>query len=212
MASSIRNFAKQILPMSHPAVIAGIRRYRDLQTLPVRFSRARQEELRAKMNRCRNFDELFLFARDELRGGALQNLEEIQEAIEYIGAARPRVFCEIGTANGGTNFLIAHSLSSIETIVAVDLYIMNVPVLRALLRPTQRLHLFNGSSYNRATVERVRRTLRGQPVDLLFIDGDHRFEGVKQDLLLYAPLMRDGGLIMFHDIIPDHGSRFGGLP
>ncbi len=38
-------------------------------------------------------------------------------------------------------------------------------------------------------------------VDLLFIDGDHRYEGVMADFLLYAPLVRPGGIIAFHDAI-----------
>jgi predicted O-methyltransferase YrrM len=39
------------------------------------------------------------------------------------------------------------------------------------------------------------------PVDLIFIDGDHSYEGVKQDFEIYAPLVRSDGLIAFHDIL-----------
>ncbi len=35
------------------------------------------------------------------------------------------------------------------------------------------------------------------------IDGDHSYEGVKTDFSLYAPLVRPGGLIAFHDILPN---------
>ena len=41
-----------------------------------------------------------------------------------------------------------------------------------------------------------------QPVDFAFIDGDHTYDGVKADFLYYAPLVRSGGLIAFHDILP----------
>lgn len=38
-------------------------------------------------------------------------------------------------------------------------------------------------------------------VDFLFIDGDHRYEeGVLRDLLMYGDLVKDGGIIAFHDI------------
>jgi cephalosporin hydroxylase len=40
-------------------------------------------------------------------------------------------------------------------------------------------------------------------VDFLFIDGDHSYEGVKKDFELYSPLVRKGGVIAFHDIIPN---------
>lgn len=38
-----------------------------------------------------------------------------------------------------------------------------------------------------------------EPIDLLFIDGDHEYEGVKLDCNLYLPKVRPGGLAAFHD-------------
>lgn len=43
-------------------------------------------------------------------------------------------------------------------------------------------------------------------LDYLFIDGDHSYEGVKKDFELYSPLVRAGGVIVFHDIVPHKGS------
>jgi predicted O-methyltransferase YrrM len=40
-------------------------------------------------------------------------------------------------------------------------------------------------------------------IDLLFIDGDHTYKGVKQDYEMYSPLVKKGGMIVFHDIC-DH--------
>lgn len=39
--------------------------------------------------------------------------------------------------------------------------------------------------------------------DFLFIDGDHSYEGVKKDAEMYAPLVKKGGIIAFHDIVPN---------
>ena len=39
-------------------------------------------------------------------------------------------------------------------------------------------------------------------IDFVFIDGDHTYEGVKSDFLNYGPLVRPGGIIGFHDILP----------
>ena len=41
------------------------------------------------------------------------------------------------------------------------------------------------------------------PIDFLFIDGDHRYAGVKKDYKLYSDLVRPGGLIALHDIRPN---------
>jgi predicted O-methyltransferase YrrM len=40
-----------------------------------------------------------------------------------------------------------------------------------------------------------------QPIDMLFIDGDHTYEGVKRDFELYRPLLKPGGIIAFHDVL-----------
>ena len=34
---------------------------------------------------------------------------------------------------------------------------------------------------------------------LLWIDGDHNYEGVKKDFLLWEPFLKNGGIICFHD-------------
>jgi predicted O-methyltransferase YrrM len=55
----------------------------------------------------------------------------------------------------------------------------------------------------------VRSLLNGHPLDLLFIDGDHSYEGVKADFANYSSLVRPGGLIVLHDIVPDYSTRHG---
>jgi len=35
---------------------------------------------------------------------------------------------------------------------------------------------------------------------LLFIDGDHSYDGVKSDFEMYSPLVREAGIVAFHDI------------
>lgn len=43
----------------------------------------------------------------------------------------------------------------------------------------------------------------GGPLDFVFIDGDHSEDGVRADFRLIAPSVKPGGLIAFHDLIPD---------
>lgn len=43
-----------------------------------------------------------------------------------------------------------------------------------------------------------------KPIDVLFIDGDHSYEGCKADIDKYAPFVKPGGVILFHDC--DHSS------
>ncbi|RLC88791.1 MAG: hypothetical protein DRJ03_01575 [Chloroflexi bacterium] len=39
--------------------------------------------------------------------------------------------------------------------------------------------------------------------DMLFIDGDHRYEGVSQDLYIWADKIKPGGILALHDYIED---------
>jgi len=49
--------------------------------------------------------------------------------------------------------------------------------------------------------------MKEKPVDVLFIDGDHTYAGVKIDFELYSPLVRSGGLIALHDIVPSESNK-----
>lgn len=53
------------------------------------------------------------------------------------------------------------------------------------------------------TAAAVQDALGGRPADFLFVDADHSYEGVTANFRLYGPLVRAGGLIAFHDILPN---------
>src|SRR5262245_32365031 len=44
----------------------------------------------------------------------------------------------------------------------------------------------------------------GGPLDFVFIDGDHSEAAVRSDFRLIAPWVRPGGVISFHDLIPEY--------
>jgi predicted O-methyltransferase YrrM len=46
-----------------------------------------------------------------------------------------------------------------------------------------------------------------QPVEMLFIDGDHRYEMVRQDFDLWFPKLLEGGYLLMHDTIRWEGPR-----
>lgn len=58
--------------------------------------------------------------------------------------------------------------------------------------------LFNSDSRVVATIAAVKRSM--PQCDFLFIDGGHEYATVMADYANYAPLVRRGGLIVFHDI------------
>lgn len=61
-----------------------------------------------------------------------------------------------------------------------------------------------GDSHDKKTLEALKALLNEMPINLLFIDGDHTYGGVKKDYEMYAPLVEN--IIALHDISsPKHG-------
>ena len=144
---------------------------------------------------------------------------EVLGLLDAVSAERPRRLLEIGTAGGGTLFLLAFAADPDATIVSVDLHhgefgggypAWKIPLYHGFVRRTQRLHLIRGDSHAPETLARTHAALRGEQLDFLLIDGDHTYDGVRADFFDYAPLVRPGGLIAFHDIAQPGELRPGG--
>ncbi len=133
----------------------------------------------------------------------LQIYSEILSLARSVASLKPRVILEIGTYSGGTAFLWSQIAS--ELVLSCD---MNDQADRRLLfeafpPPGSRVSVttLQGNSHDPSMVRRVKDHLRSRSVDFLFIDGDHSLEGVRADFEDYAPLVRTGGLVAFHDIV-----------
>ena len=143
-----------------------------------------------------------------------QDETEIKTLGERVHAIAPKVIVEIGTRGGGTLFLWSQSAQSLELLVSIDLpggiHGGGYPSQRAKLyrqftanRPNCKLELLRCDSQTQATRAKLMELLQGRPIDFLFIDGDHRYAGVKKDYELYTDLVRPGGIFAFHDIRPN---------
>jgi hypothetical protein len=62
-----------------------------------------------------------------------------------------------------------------------------------------------GNSHDTSTVEALKQKLRGRPIHLLYIDGDHSYPAVKRDYETYGGLVSN--IIVFHDIGSIHGVK-----
>lgn len=148
----------------------------------------------------------------EFAGGyfrPIQHEPEIVAALDQVRAHAPGVVLEIGTHWGGSLFLWTRVARPNALIISADLpggdfgggySEIRTPLYQSFARPEQTLHLLRVDSHLASTKEEVVRRLDGRLVDLAFIDGDHTYEGVKQDWEMYSGLVRPGGLVMFHDI------------
>jgi cephalosporin hydroxylase len=144
--------------------------------------------------------------------GILQVENEIVPFLNYVADHRPRVIGEIGLKHGGNSFMFLRKLNDVATYLGMDLKLENINKLKFYRRPDQTLYILEGNSQLPAVVNKARKHLAGKQFDFLFIDGDHEYDGVLEDLIQWYPLVKPGGLIAFHDIVPDEEARTGQRP
>ena len=119
-------------------------------------------------------------------------------------ASRSQSILEIGSRYGDVLRLMSRQMKS-GRVVAVDLPNIfpwgedSEADLKANVEEMRKegfdVHLFLADSTAPETVADVHDL---GPFDLVFIDGDHRYEGVRLDWLNYGPL---GRTVVFHDIV-----------
>jgi predicted O-methyltransferase YrrM len=140
----------------------------------------------------------------------VQIRSELVELAKIVRGQRPRTMLEIGSATGGTLFVLCQMADPQATVVSIDLPgaafgggygAYRIPIMRRLKQQRQKLHLMRTNSHSQETSLRLQGILQKAKIQFLFIDGDHSYDGVKQDFEMYFPLVAPGGIIGFHDIV-----------
>ena len=136
-----------------------------------------------------------------------QITSEIEELFTIIKDLNPQVVCEIGTDLGGTFYLWSKARPLGGLFISIDLPRLYRKSLNRFLYSffarTQKVFFLRENSHSPECLLKVQKILGDKKIDFLFIDGDHSYEGVKQDFLFYAKYVRKGGIIAFHDIMKD---------
>lgn len=134
---------------------------------------------------------------------------EILALCKLIEAKKPKTILEIGTANGGTLFLTAKLAHPEAHIISLDLPdgqfgggypSFKEEFYKSFASKNQSIDLIRADSHQLSSLNQVKKMLGDKKLDYLFIDGDHTYEGVKQDYEMYAPLTDNSAMIAFHDI------------
>ena len=209
----VRELVKRLAPGFALGTYRRVRRSHLVRRL--RLARgARRLARSAAAGDARLCDELWKF--EDFR--PLQIKEEIARLSGIVKALAPEAVCEIGAAGCGTTFLFARAAAPGSLVISLDLELEEARRRASSLfaREGQRVVCLKADSHRPETVRAVEGLLAGRPLDFLFIDGDHSYEGVARDFELYAPLVRPGGLIALHDIVPlaegDVRHTVGGVP
>ncbi|MGH3003463.1 MAG: class I SAM-dependent methyltransferase [Gaiellaceae bacterium] len=159
----------------------------------------------------RGFEDLaFLFSSNQLNHG-VASLQIDEAALLYRLArdASSGPFVEIGRFKGGSTLIFASALPDGVELWSYDLHValrpdlpgaqLDAELTDALARYglESKVHLIVADSQ---TVDPP-----PGPLELLFVDGDHSYEGAKADHRRWSELVGRGGHVLFHDAVDAGG-------
>jgi predicted O-methyltransferase YrrM len=158
------------------------------------------------------FEDLaFLFSSNQLNHGIVSHQLDEAALLYRVASRVPEgsAVAEIGRFKGGSTLLLASALPSAAELWSYDLHValrpdLTGPQLDAELRAalerydlSARVHLVVGDS---RTAEPPPR-----PCALVFVDGDHTYEGARADYERWSELVSPGGHVLFHDAVDAGG-------
>jgi predicted O-methyltransferase YrrM len=159
----------------------------------------------------RGFEDLaFLFSSNQLNHG-VASLQVDEAALLYRLArdAQSGPFVEIGRFKGGSTVVFATALPAGIELWSYDLHVALRPdmpgaELDAELRDALARYGLDGKVH---LVVADSRTVDppSEEIELLFVDGDHSYEGAKADFDRWGAFVRPGGHLLFHDAVDTGG-------
>jgi predicted O-methyltransferase YrrM len=129
-----------------------------------------------------------------------------------VSTVSPSTIVELGVDYGYSTFVFANALKGTQgTIYGIDLFTGDQ---HAGSRDTYAGVMDAIRNRDVTNIEIVRgdftavSKLWSKPIDVLHIDGLHTYEAVKNDFTCWSPLVKESGIVLFHDVaIPQFGIK-----
>ena len=155
-----------------------------------------------------------LLCRSRGRGTILANQDpqELSALSDKLLTKPPKVVVEVGTAKGGTLYLWTRLAAPDALVVSIDkpgeIGSVGWTTLSLYRRFGQergvQVFTIAADSHSESAHQQLRRILGNRKVDFLFIDGDHRYEGVRADFYGYRSYLAPQSIVAMHDVgVPD---------
>lgn len=109
-----------------------------------------------------------------------------------------KLIVEVGVFEGQTCMYILQNINSVTHYYAVDLIVHENVLNMSFI--DSRLNIVNLSSLDAS------KQFNDNSIDLIFIDANHEFVHVYEDIISWLPKLRDGGIICGHDLHELHPS------
>ena len=146
-----------------------------------------------------NFEDVvFLFTSDNRNRGVIRmNFDEAACLWKAVQTTQGDIL-EVGRRHGGSTVLLLAASAPDRKVISVDIEPAHHATADAFFaRPevAARVDLVVGDS----------RIPRAEALGLLFIDGDHSYEGAAADVAAHWRQLMPNGLVVFHDAVPNDG-------
>ena len=166
-------------------------------------------EVRNTLSKLPNLSAKFEYLTANRQFRVDQKKPEFMALLNKIESGKPKRILEIGGRRGGSALMFSIAAAGQSELVSMDIKtsprkLNNLKLLCA----DHEVDFWEADSHSDETVQRLSDHLAGEKIDFMFIDGDHSYEGAKQDFMRFAPFVSDGGLIGLHDIQLDFTTRY----
>ena len=121
------------------------------------------------------------------------NIAEGALLYKYSRRKKDSTILEIGRKQGGSAIIMAAAIEK-GRVYSID-KIRNPHAIRNCRNFSDKIVLVDGDS---AKIK------WRQPIGLLFIDGDHSYNGLRSDIRRYCPWVEQGGYVLFHDVLVEN--------
>lgn len=133
----------------------------------------------------------------------LQVDSEIEEFLNFIKDNNVKSILEIGAYAGGTAYCFSFL---VDKLVCVDRKTSRNKSAFLEAEKNCNFKMIRGDSKNYSTKDEIKKEFP-DGVDLIFIDGDHTYNGAKTDFCFYFDLVKKGSFVCFHDIVDSEQHR-----
>jgi predicted O-methyltransferase YrrM len=135
------------------------------------------------------------------------SLKELEMLVVVADDCKKRaIFVEIGSYCGRSSLalgLVAKrndcDLTCVDNFVTIPPFLNNSDEVKNTFINNMKTNEANYELLNMTSEEASK--VYNKEIDLLFIDGDHRYEGIKMDCERWIPKVKLNGYILFHDFV-----------
>jgi predicted O-methyltransferase YrrM len=115
---------------------------------------------------------------------------------------------EIGVYVGYYSRLLLDAIPNLN-LLCVDSWATETWRKRAYPLAVETLSYYPNVTIIRGKSIDVAKTIEDESLDFVFIDADHSYKSVKDDLLAWTPKVRPGGIVSGHDYYESHSKKLG---